>query len=55
LVSKLHSSLKNKPNLKVEILFDYLRGTRGKQNETSVFQLMPLIEEFKGFFKNRKK
>ena len=40
LVQKLNSKIKKKPSLKVNILFDYMRGTRIVKDGTSSLDLM---------------
>lgn len=47
LVSKLNDKLKKEPSLKVNILFDYMRGTRIVKDGTSSLDLMiPLKRDF---------
>ncbi|KAI9103210.1 hypothetical protein DFS34DRAFT_607835 [Phlyctochytrium arcticum] len=44
LISALHSSLSTNPELKLTVLLDYFRGTRGDPNSLTL--LAPLIAEF---------
>jgi CDP-diacylglycerol--glycerol-3-phosphate 3-phosphatidyltransferase len=47
IVSKLDKALQERPNLKVTILMDYLRGTRGaKQNSSTSSILLPLVQKY---------
>jgi CDP-diacylglycerol---glycerol-3-phosphate 3-phosphatidyltransferase len=47
LVQKLHSKLKSDPDVKVNILFDYMRGTRIVKDGTSTLDLMiPLKRDY---------
>lgn len=47
LVSEIHNNLNTNSNLKVKILLDYTRGTRGEINSKSL--LLPLIKDSKNF------
>lgn len=43
LVSRIHDNIKNNSDLKVNILLDFARGTRGEQNSQKMLQ--PLVDE----------
>jgi len=45
-ISTLHQALKSKPNLKLSILTDALRGTRESPDPSCASLLAPLVEEF---------
>ncbi|TVY36298.1 CDP-diacylglycerol--glycerol-3-phosphate 3-phosphatidyltransferase, partial [Lachnellula subtilissima] len=46
LISTLHQALKSKPNLKLSILTDALRGTRESPEPSCASLLAPLVDEF---------
>lgn len=46
LIDTIHDTLQQKPDLKVDILIDYLRSTRDLPNHSTVSLLLPLVEKF---------
>lgn len=46
LVEIIYNELQNKPNLKVDILMDFLRSTRDLPKHSTVDLLLPLVEKF---------
>lgn len=46
LIDTIYDVLQRKPNLKVDILIDYLRSTRDLPNQSTVSLLLPLVEKF---------
>uniref|UniRef100_A0AAG5D0C2 CDP-diacylglycerol--glycerol-3-phosphate 3-phosphatidyltransferase n=2 Tax=Anopheles atroparvus TaxID=41427 RepID=A0AAG5D0C2_ANOAO len=47
LVDAIHENLRNNDHLKVDVLLDFTRGTRGEKNSKTT--LMPLVEETDNF------